>query len=73
LKTEEKAILTPNNVPTYDPPLTARVSSQSVSGAANNSSQSYENFQVLPKTSELPSTSNTLTIWKSVSEEKNRN
>jgi len=73
LKTREKAGLTPNNVPTFAPPLPTRVSLQSVSGAAqhaaNMSSQSYENF----KSSELPTTSDTLTIWKSVSEEKNRN
>lgn len=78
LKTREKAVLTPNNVPTFAPPLPSLASSQSVSGAVtqhadNISSQSYENLKVLPKSSDLPTPSDTLTIWKSVSEEKNRN
>jgi len=56
----EKAALSTNNVPTFAPPLTTQVPFKSMSTAPPNTgsgnSPTYENFQVLPISSDLPST-----------------
>jgi hypothetical protein len=70
LKTREKAALSTNNVPTFAPPsATLHSMSANQLNPANHSSHGYE--KVLPKTSELPTPPrDTITIRKSIGEEK---
>merc|ERR1711874_95729 len=73
LKTREKAALSTNNVPTFAPP-SAPLHSMSATqlNPTNHSSHGYE--KVLPKTSELPTPArDTITIRKSIGEEKLEN